>query len=88
MPLLASFLGVMAAACAVAWFVWRKPMLSVATLVERIAVVGFFVFSAIGCFAADNVQGGLIASALALAINGLYMLAVYRAQKKATSGTP
>jgi hypothetical protein len=82
MGLLAAFLSVVAVGGAVAWFIWRKPLLSVAAMIERILVVGFFVFSAIGCFAAGNTRGGWIATALAAALNGIYMIAFHRAQKK------
>ena len=88
MVFLATFLGLFALAAAIAWFRWRRPILSIAAMVERIVVVGFFVFAAVGCFTADNVQGGLISAALALVLNGFYMIALHRAQKKATSGTP
>lgn len=85
MALLATFLGVVAFASGIAWIIWRKPILSVAAMVERLAVVGFFVFAAIGCFTADNIQGGLISTGLAIVLNGLYMIALHRARKKATS---
>ncbi len=55
MVFLATFLGLFALAAAVAWFRWRRPILSIAAMLERIAVVGFFVFAAIGCFTADNI---------------------------------
>jgi hypothetical protein len=67
--------GVALAGGTVAWVIWRKSILSIAVMIERVVAVGFFALSAIGCFAAGNDRGGLIATAIAIVINGFYMLA-------------